>query len=274
MPNLSNYPSLVTSSIDIRPSRLEEKDLALLQNGQQTVVFGQTTKDVVEIFVYDSSGNIVGHINLRPGDAELSLTTRVAPESQETFLNVDLASALSKIPEVIPGRYFMTMNFFRDEVGSEDSYKLYITDISPSRTELRLKPVAVSSNVVQDIFEFATPSVTKEYAQALIDQVFRMSTNFTDANSLTFDKILDELDIIDPNIRTKISSAGLLSIFNNFVVNMLPSIRNTTLDLLANNVQDLQIQESELQALVTTAVQSVLINAINNGLTDKHFNFV
>lgn len=240
MPNQDNYPDQlpeipnqnVPDASGPRVFRISEFDLNIIQKEDEegdpkesAPVFGIDYSHVVEVYVYDELNNIVGHLNIRPGDTlntdqAALLLVGLKPSQQSGIgigqdnladvLRVNLSAVFSRL-ELPEGRYFITLNFFDDEIGKEykddslavdievnpdeleldspDEYKeakrknqgprLYIADISPSRKELKLRPTRPTDEMMREIREFVEPSVPKFVAQALIDQLFGATTPFS-----------------------------------------------------------------------------------------------
>ena len=277
MANQENYQEPLPTTNRARPSRLTDKDNALVSNGNKPAIFGETVNDVVEIYLYDDSGNVVTHLNLRPTAKEVTLTKRVSELASNDFLNLDLASAFQSA-SVLPGRYSMTVNFFRDEVGSEDTYKMYIADISPSRTELRLVPTDVTAPILKDIYEFTDPSISPSYAQALTDQIFGKSLNFTDAETITLTDIEAQLNFLDSgslnSTITRLNLSNTSQAFYSLITTVTENVRNRVLDIIEENSSDREIQNAEYQAYLAQAINDVLTDMQNKGQIDPHFKLV
>lgn len=115
--NQNNFPDKISSIIDQRPNRIAAKDVSLIQveivdgaSAERAIVFGQTQRDVVELFVYDEIGRIVGHVNLHPSDTALRLVSftpagpkvtrgsSVVPVSGDS-LDVGTLAGLSEVEE-------------------------------------------------------------------------------------------------------------------------------------------------------------------------------
>ncbi len=68
------------------------------------------------------------------------------------------------------GRYSVTLNFFIDELGSNDNKVLKLTRISPSRTEVEL--ILTDTNLQKELEGFATPGIPIEYITPTLKQIF------------------------------------------------------------------------------------------------------
>src|SRR5690348_11801545 len=119
MPNQLNYPEPITSTINQRPSRFSDRDVALMKNSTKQILFGTSDNDLVEIWIYNSDGTIAYHANIGPTDTALTATTIVDQTGAHELLNLDFTQIQNDI-DIEPGRYVLVGNFFRNEVGSED----------------------------------------------------------------------------------------------------------------------------------------------------------
>lgn len=307
MSNQNNFPDTVLEVPNFRPRRVSEQDRILIGDRDATgapleteVVFGQTLRDVVEIYIFDELGDIVGHTNIRPDDPALRLIAFTADQQvgvgqDETpdVLQIDLVNVLKRLgpinpetdePEGLPpGRYDITMNIFRDEVGQEAGgidRKLFISDISPSRTEVRLRPAFSNEQIVDEINEFIEPSVPRFVAQAIVDQTFGISIQETavpgveSINLNLFETEIAELDAQadrtgELTTANRLQRSGLGPSFYTAFDASLSRIRDRVLDELARDVKDLQIQDQELQQFIRRGVALALIEMVSAGEIDS-----
>lgn len=307
MPNQNNFPDAVLEIPNFRPRRVSEQDRVLIGDRDATgaplereVVFGQTLRDVVEIYIFDELGDIVGHTNIRPDDPALRLIAFTANQQvgvgqDETpdVLQIDLVNVLKRLgpinpetgePEGLPpGRYDISMNIFRDEVGQEAGgidRKLFISDISPSRTEVRLRPAFSNEQIVDEINEFIEPSVPRFVAQAIVDQTFGISIQETavpgveSINLNLFETEIAELDAQadrtgELTTANRLQRSGLGPSFYTAFDASLSRIRDRVLDELARDVKDLQIQDQELQQFIRRGVALALIEMVSAGEIDS-----
>ncbi len=351
MPNQDNYPDKLTSFQDIRPSRIEQKDLDIIQETnldgsprQSNVVFGITNRDVVELYVYDDLNQIVAHTNIRPTDDALRLiafaSNQVDPvgvgqDLTPDFLQMDLVEVLNRL-ELSPSRYAVTLNYFRDEVGKEYEWdnleeekdnrglqildgrlyrsgsvsgtgeeatltegatpvsrlrgnRLFISDISPSRTELRLKAVDESYELTNQIREFVEPSLPKFVAQAVVDQTLGVriqdatlelygipKNSIQEFETITFTKVESnifnspaQLEMPDNyKIVNRLTEANLHNEFFIAYQEVIFLARDKIIEVLAENSSDIQVQENELIEYVRTGVHRAIIEAVGTGVVD------
>ena len=110
--------------------------------------------------------------------------------------------------------------------------------------------------------------MSPEFAQALIDQVFGASLSSTPNNTITVDKVLARLDA---DTLTRINYSQTKDILIALINSLVPNIRTRVLDLMANNVDDIQIQDSELQQFIADGTDQILSETINSGQVDSRF---
>jgi hypothetical protein len=265
MPHQINYPESLLIP-QARPNRLSDFDTRLLTRGYKQVLFGQTEDDLVEVYFYDSDNNIDTHINLYAPNESLTLSTLVDPAGNtRQVVNVDLPK-VAELTNIMPGRYTMVLNFFRDEVGSESGNHLYIKDISPSRTEIKLVPFNETPEIFREMYEFIVPSVTKLYAQALIDEIYGKSLDALASESITFEGTLTELSKTTPNIAGRLGYSGTMENFKNFFEDVITLAHQRTLQILQTG--DRNVQEDELRLYVSQAVVGAVAEIKNKGFLD------
>lgn len=297
MPNQVNYPDKIPEPyIQYRPERLSNEDRELVQDGIRQVLFGTSPKDYAELWVYDSNGGIAGHVNLNVTFPSMSLSTDITNTGAYELLNFDVGEAV-RMMVVESGRYGLTANFFRDEVGSEyiddanpelgNGHRLYISDISDDRTELLLTPKTITNELLLEIFEWVVPSVPKLYAQGLLDQTFGKSLpatpeeieqGYVSTNVLTSVDIMNALNkaaSITPDVSSRIQNARALAEYNEMISKMLPDIYDRTIELMEQAQDpstDTNIQEEQLYSFIEEAIVDVINKFKSMNLIDPRFN--
>jgi len=252
MPNQLNFPDVLPNQPLLRPSRISSADLRLIRHEERQIIFGTTDRDNVELWVYNANGMFAGHLNLGPTDEALTLTTLVDKSGPYELLNLDMTRATQKMA-LPPGRYAMVANFFRDEVGSEAGYKLYISDISPDRTEVQLYPVAPSDATIKDIYEFVEPSVPRQYAKALMDQFFGESLDALPAETVDSPKLKAQLDFFISNSMGRVTQGGLSTYFELMIEHLLDKVYTRSAVLLAEDVKNHNVQQIEIEKYIMDA---------------------
>ncbi|MBW3545718.1 MAG: hypothetical protein KY428_09010 [Bacteroidetes bacterium] len=270
MPNQLNYPNPIKTTEFQRPSRILSKDDVLIPSESHEVLFGTHPKDHVEIWVYNPDGSFAGHTKLDVSSAELTLATVVDESGVKELLNVDMNSA-ARLMGLAPGRYAMVFSFLRDEVGSENGYKLYISDISTDRTEVKLQCVDTDALSKYDLREFTVPSVPRKYAQALMDQVFGKSIDAQLHEKVTPDKVLVELNQIHGNTTDRINFSNSLSSYNKIISTIVNRAHTIALNKMDEDKTNLAVQELELLNYIGKAVDDVIYGMKQSGEIDPRF---
>ncbi len=140
---IADYPG------QIRGKRIEKADEELLVPiVKQISAFGKNTNDVVEMHVYDSAENyLFSEHTVKDWSLLTSLQpipTGDGPAPQKTSIpkiKLDIRKNLIDIG-VKAGRYTVAYNLFRNIFGNNNSGKAYISEISPSRKEIRILPIS------------------------------------------------------------------------------------------------------------------------------------
>lgn len=267
MANQLNYPNGLSSTEFQRPSRILQSDIDLIQSGSQEILFGTRLRDNVEVWAYNPDGSFAAHTVIRPDDSELTLATVIDTGGANEILNIDVKTVALNMG-LSPGRYAMVFNFFRDEVGSEDSYKLYISDISSDRTEVKLQLLKDIPSSIKDIYEFVVPSVPKLYAQALIDQVFGKSLDALPQEKITPDKLLTVLS----DVRNRVIYSDSQHSYDTLVNKLVDRAHTLILEEMAGDIDNFNIQYPELIRYIEDSLDVVITDMIQKGEIDPRFN--
>lgn len=270
MPNQLNYPGKISNTEFQRPTRIRSNDLQLLLSGSQQILFGTSDNDVVELWVYNPDGSFASHINLPPTDPALSLTTLIDQSGAKELLNIDVYGISTRMG-LNPGRYSFVVNFLRNEVGAEQSYKLFISEISTDRTELKLTPVEMNDKVSADVYEFVTPSVPRIFAQGLIDEMFGVSLDVNSTEMISQDKILNILDELEGNISDRIIYSDSSLQYQSMVNKIIARAHSIALDNMANDKFNNAIQEIEILNYIEKALDVVIYGMVQSGEIDPRF---
>ena len=276
MANQANFPDPLNGTFLQRPERVAAKDLNLLHPDEQQILFGTTDADNVEIYVYNPDGTIAGHQTLGPTDVALTLTTLVDNTGTYELLNVDMKDVCNRMG-MAPGRYSFVCNFLRDEVGSEAGYKLYISQISDDRTELQLIPITVTPQTNSDFAEWINPSVPREFAAALMVQLFGFDISGSGQNSITPSLVAGKLNELTPltaggySITDRINYAQAGNAYTAMMSTVLSRTLSVSLDLLAADVYNHNVQQAEINGYIQSASLSVMRGMVTSGEIDSRF---
>jgi hypothetical protein len=270
MANQQNYPEVLQNVSNERPQRITNVDAEFIKVTDGQVIFGATDRDLVEIWIYNPDSSFAGHLNLSPDDTALGIATIVDNVGSTEVITVDLATVAQRTG-LETGRYSFVVNFFRDEVGSEAGYKLYIVDISTDRTELRLFPVTPTLMSIKDIFEFVIPSVPRQFAKGLLDELFGQAVNAPTGTNIDATNVLQFLEADIPRTISKINFAGMSDTYSQMISTILNNTYITALNAIVADNKNLNIQHIEFDAYISNALQTVIADMKLRGQVDPRF---
>lgn len=268
MPNQLDYPDIIpVPYIGVRPDRLAGVDAKLVETGTYQALFGTTVDDVIEVFFYDVNGSLAGVTNIAPTDPVLSLTTGIDNSGAFEFVNIDMGQVVREMT-LDPGHYGVTVNYFRNEVGTVDGNQLVITDINSDRTELRLYPQNPNSVVDQEIFDFITPSVPKLFAQALLSETFGIGTEIQTQTPLSAGVVLTSLNAIDSDTSSRLDYAGVHALYNDITTMVLQEAYQRVLDIMAADASRYEVHEGNLEGYLAEAITEIIHELTSAGRID------
>ena len=172
--------------------RILDKDRAIIERGMRLSTFGRGREDFIEFTLYDAadnqlpqgdSGELTRHININ----QLNITEYFLVKDNgedggvEYFIDVE---KLIREAGYNQGIFKVQYQLLNNRVGRWNTEKLYIHEIAPSRTEVRLVPVTNKDGIVdEDLFEryqtFTSKGTFRDDIIYFIDD-FLDSINFRD----------------------------------------------------------------------------------------------
>jgi hypothetical protein len=132
----TNQRDILNSTKATEVSRLESVDAALLDTRDFSVTLKKGTFPNLELHVYTPDGTYLTGNHKALFSIENNDTTSQKVAYQH--LSIDLSTELNTLG-ISRGQYRVVYNLFDNVLGSYDSGKLFIKEISPSRRELRLQ---------------------------------------------------------------------------------------------------------------------------------------
>lgn len=171
--------------IEDRAYRISNKDRDIFERGNLHSFFGLSDADVLEFVLYDVNNN-----QLPQGDQGNML--RYIPMTTENIRDYFLVADSTKFQQFqFPNEYFIDaeelireagyrigrfkvqISLLNRRVGFENEYeKLWITDISPSRTEIKVYPLNNKVAEKSDMFErYAMMAEGKDFKDDLLYQI-------------------------------------------------------------------------------------------------------
>lgn len=274
MANQLNYKKSISNFIGQRPYRPSENDESKIATGNKTVLFGTTPWDNIELWIYDFSGAMVASTKLAVTDPALRLSTILDTSGAYEFLDLDMATIAQNKLFLPPGRYTMTANFFRDEVGSLDGEQLNIQEISSDRTEVRLNVLSPSDTIISDIFEFVVPSVPKLFAQGLVDEIFGGNLLNVSGESVTKDSIITLLNAFISDTYSRITNATLQAAYINLFTILNDRIYVQTVNNIVADVANRNVQLVDLIQYISDAIDTVITDYKISGELDPRFELI
>lgn len=270
MANQLNFSEPIKNEPDERPIRLTSGDYNLVAKGEQMKLFGTSTRENLECWFYHPDGTFAATVRIPIEDSSIQLSTMVDGTGVFEYINLNLEK-ISEYSRLAPGRYSMTVYFFRDEVGNRFNKKLYIKKISPSRTELVLTPIVTDTETAKQIFEFVVPSVPRLYAKGLTDQVFGKNIDVVVGESISNDSIkiqLNDSGSIDRVVRSNSQQS-----LDNLLLDIEERTYENILELLSSGM-DLNIQSIEFQNYISSSINTSIAELKSANAIDKRFNLI
>lgn len=256
MANQINFGTQIENTPEERPSRLDPADYNLVVQGEWMKVFGTNIKDNIEVWFYYPDGTFASTVRIPITDSSVMLSTMYDVSGYFEYINVNLET-VAEYAKLSPGRYSVIIYFFMDEVGSRGKQKLYIKDISPSRTELRLSPLKQDIETATEIFEFVVPSVPRVFANGIVDEVFGNNLDVVSGEQITVSEIRTGISELDSTIDSKLNYISGSYSLDNLLLHIINSTYSGSLDYLKYST-DPAVQLVELQNFISSSIQDTI----------------
>jgi len=274
MPNPLNFGSSLGTMNAVRPYRISPDDQQLIVTGEKTVIFGTHPNDNVELWFCDPDGKSVGSIVLDATSEHLTLSTILDTTGTFEVLNLNLETILPAVP-LAPGRYGVSVYLFRNEVGSITNKRLYISEISPSRTELKLNTADFTDLESQnEIYEFIVPSVPRLYAKGLVDQLFAKNVDQIAGESINVVNASSNIDEILANTMVRVFNAEAVPSYNNLFQYIKEETYVRAVEKLKADTTNYNVQSRDIDSYISTALDEVISELVDTQRVDPRFNLV
>jgi hypothetical protein len=276
MPNQSNFRSDITTEQEPRflASRIvnfPEEEILL---EQIPASFGYDIFDNIELHFYTVPDNFLIAslvVNAEDDDILKSHIVSYADETFKNYIRVDFTKLFEKNQIILlPGDYKIVMNFFANEIGSYNDKRMFIQEISESRTEVQLQFFGTQNLIkreenINSLKEFVPPSFSRPVAIGVAEKIFRSGIQLSDdTEGLTYNNILEniELEEIGQTFEETIGKVRKLSpvaedlveeSINNFLPRLYEKIRE---EIVIRG--DRRIQEDEFRNFIESVVDSEL----------------
>lgn len=179
MPNIKNYKQDTTTLQNrynkFSISRTVETTRDSLFELEVPAEFSELDlQNTVELNLYTLNDNQLIYSAAIPNSLGNAITTDkllYKDGSSRTLLYIDFRKLIDfAIPT---GTYSITLNFFKNEIGSYDDKVLEVVKISPSREEIELKLKDDKNNAqINKLKTFATPSIPARWIEQTVAQIF------------------------------------------------------------------------------------------------------
>ena len=170
----TNSSELLSTTKPTNGKRLQSLDTNLLSSKYFGVTLASSNQSHIntEFHLYTTAGTYITgdhNINIRVG-ANDTTNDDIAPE----YLIVDLKQKLTDLG-LSKGTYKVVTNVFDNIIGSYDTQQLWIKEISPSRTELRLQ---LADNTDPELIQHVTNFQRRWELNTKLDTAFTYLLNF------------------------------------------------------------------------------------------------
>ena len=188
----TNFESIDTN-VSNRGEFLQENDRFIInQNQIEDTDFGDCRYDVMEVSVYDINNNLLPHKSgknvayIKTGDIKNYLYN-IKNNAGQKELAIDIEKLLNNLG-FTNGILKVNINFVRNKVGTENQLtKVWIQEISPSREEIRILPLATTDKLINDktISEFENiNNLSKDfkyYKKNILDALDLFESNYLES---------------------------------------------------------------------------------------------
>ena len=257
MPNQNNYVEPIGSLQNKRPYRLSSSDRSRTFVEDKNVLFGTTLRDNVEIWIYNPNGTLVSNVVLPVDDPAISLAATVDVVGADEYLKINFDEVIARL-NLPQGRYTATWNFFRNEVGSLDGYRLGVDEISSDRTEIRCSPIAVTGEIINDIYEFVTPSVPRLYAQGLIDQLFEKNLDVVEGEQFSPESLLSRMNTYISTTSTKLEAVGAYREYGLMVQEVMEKAYDLAIQKVVADTDNYAVQQIEIEKYLDESINEAM----------------
>lgn len=134
-----------------RARRIRLKDLELFEREAFPIDFFSNERDVLEFAVYDLGDSLVNWIEIDDDNPRIVIDGRTQENTTIPAIILDTVEHL-KLSGIDKGSVYISYQFFKNRVGSSAyGNRVFIQEISPSRTEVRILP-ALTGNEQLDFY--------------------------------------------------------------------------------------------------------------------------
>jgi hypothetical protein len=274
MPRQPNYRSDIENVQDSRftASRIVRVTSELIYYEELPASFAFDNEDNIEIHFYTIPGNeliLSTLINISENILKSHIVS-YADGTYKNYLRLDMTKLfVDKNLVLIPGDYFMVMNFFSDEIGNYNNRNLNLDIVSPSRTEVQLSFSDTTDEITFNenlrlLKEFIEPSFNKPDAVGAAEKIFKAGATTGDIRvGMTADAVVNKIDVpvgqSYANTMARIDRINLRNVFDKQVNDFLPELFKYIREEIVIN-SDERVQQDDYRKLINDVVKKKIAN--------------
>ena len=168
---------------------LDSKDLTIFKTGAKNITdFGMSENDVIEFRVYDLGNNLLeqtdyGNVRyIAKQDLPKYLISEPDQQTGESILTIDVETLLNE-GGFGNGEFNVIINFLKNYVGTNNTkQRVWIHEVSPSRNEIRIVPLAGDDKVQHRYNAFMDDGVEfKDNVNVIVNAIDAAQTMISDS---------------------------------------------------------------------------------------------
>jgi len=275
----------INLNLDSTAQLVSSKDLNVFKTIAKNVTdFGMSKNDVIEFRLYDLANNLLQQTNgvmvryIHKDDLNKYLKSDIDPLTQEKVFDIDVEKLVNDAGYG-NGEFNVVFNFVKNYIGLDDKkQRVWIHEISPSRTEIRIQPL-ITTDIVQN------DKITSRY-NSFIDNALELRENLSiiqkqiDSIQLQISDLIDNyliqqhgqnwLNVVKKDFKFGNDSqykAFKEKIFTDFKQSLYNQFNGKEYKLGNSNYGQLSSQPLDLDEFYNTKqVQTLLINRLSDSI--------
>lgn len=271
----------INNNLENQGQFLESEDLFIVtQNQIEDTDFGDCRHDVMEVSVYDINNNLLPNKSgknvayIKTGDIKNYLYN-ITNNAGQRELAIDVEKLLNDLG-FTNGILKVNINFVRNKVGSDNELtKVWIHEISPSRTEIRILPLKTKDANLNQITNKEFSNINnlskdfKYYKKNILDSLDSLESTYLDSiNNLMVNKFGKDFEsILRKDFGLSNFNAFKKRIFSDFKSSITYWLNNREYDVNQSNfgkqsaIRFEDCEQYDFQMLLGS-IQNILRNCI------------
>ena len=127
-------------------NRFKEEDIRVISSRNEINNFG-TSDDYIEYFIYDVGGNLL-NLNYSYTDFKSSPNVGLNPDGTIKYIEIDPIKDLQDLG-YSTGEFAPQYNFLRRKISNNLQEGLFIKEISPDRTEIKVASLSFTNDILE-----------------------------------------------------------------------------------------------------------------------------